>query len=30
MSVFEKLDFLCKNENTLKDFFEFYFKIRGL
>ena len=27
MSVFEKLDFLCKNENTLKYFFEFSFII---
>ena len=27
MSVFEKLDFLCKNENTLKYVFEFSFII---
>ena len=27
MFVFEKLDFLCKNENTLKDFLEFFFII---
>ena len=27
MFVFEKLDFLCKHENTLKDFLEFFFII---